>query len=162
MKFGASMFFTDYSMGAAELEGAVTLLRQGLEPTDVLASLQDLPAFDTERAFDLYQRLLAPAEALLTGVQRLIVVPDQALQSLGHGDGRCVVFRADIHLQCKPLLEGHPEFSAFHPGKHLDRRGWGLFQRVRRKLEAARSVVRIETVRGAGYRLTAGTQESAQ
>jgi DNA-binding response OmpR family regulator len=37
-----------------------------------------------------------------------------------------------------------------------------LMSRVRRKLEAARSVVRIETVRGAGYRLTAGTQESAQ
>jgi DNA-binding response OmpR family regulator len=34
-----------------------------------------------------------------------------------------------------------------------------LMLRVRRKLEAAPSVVRIETVRGAGYRMLAGTQD---
>jgi DNA-binding response OmpR family regulator len=37
-----------------------------------------------------------------------------------------------------------------------------LMSRVRRKLDAARSVVRIETVRGAGYRMLAETQEVAQ
>jgi len=72
-------------MGASELQVAVTLLRRGLEPPDVLVSLQDLPAFDTEKAFELYRQLLAPAEELLTDVQRLIVIPDQALQSLPLG-----------------------------------------------------------------------------
>jgi CHAT domain-containing protein/tetratricopeptide (TPR) repeat protein len=72
-------------MGASELQVAVTLLRRGLEPPDVLVSLQDLPEFDTGNAVQLYRRLLAPAEELLTDVQRLIVVPDQALQSLPLG-----------------------------------------------------------------------------
>ena len=37
-----------------------------------------------------------------------------------------------------------------------------LMSRVRRKLEAARSVVRIETVRGAGFRLSADAQDGEQ
>jgi two-component system copper resistance phosphate regulon response regulator CusR len=37
-----------------------------------------------------------------------------------------------------------------------------LMSRVRRKLEAARSKVRIETVRGAGYRLSSDAQEVEQ
>ena len=71
-------------IGAAELEDAVAALRRGLDPSDV-RSLDELPPFDTTGAFELYERLFAPAEPLLAGARHIFVVPDGALQSLPLG-----------------------------------------------------------------------------
>lgn len=47
--------------------------------------LTDIPAFDTALAHELYEKLLAPAEAFLEGRRHVFVVADGALQSLPLG-----------------------------------------------------------------------------
>jgi CHAT domain-containing protein len=64
-------------LGVDELEEMVTQLRSGLDP-----SSGRIEAFDVELAHDLYQKLLAEAEPMLSGVKHLFVVPDSALESL--------------------------------------------------------------------------------
>ena len=71
-------------LSAEDLIGAVAELRSGLDPSGV-ASLADVPSFDTTRAFQLYEKLFAPAESMLEGVRHVFVVPDGALQSLPLG-----------------------------------------------------------------------------
>lgn len=56
----------------------VTELRRFLDPTHNGA----LAPFPARKSYQLYCDLVAPAEALLDGVQHLILVPDDALQSL--------------------------------------------------------------------------------
>ena len=67
-----------------ELATSVSKLRAGLDTTGV-ESISDIPTFPTGEAFALYQKLLAPAESLLTGASHVFVVPDGALQSLPLG-----------------------------------------------------------------------------
>ena len=66
-----------------DLDHAVVTLRGALDPTGL--RMADIPPFDLELAFDLYNKLLAPAEPLLEGVRHLFLVPDGALQSLPLG-----------------------------------------------------------------------------
>ena len=68
----------------ADLTNTVTELRDGLDTTGI-ATLSDIPPFNTRQAFVLYEKLLAPAEKLLDGITHLFVVPDGALQSLPLG-----------------------------------------------------------------------------
>ena len=81
----AHALLTRIETTADDLRIAVTLLRQGLEPPESLRSVQDLPPFDTHRAYELYHVLLGPAEEMLAHSRRLIVVLDGALQSLPLG-----------------------------------------------------------------------------
>ncbi|MBV8166093.1 MAG: CHAT domain-containing protein [Alphaproteobacteria bacterium] len=62
---------------AQEIRG----LRQRLDP----ASNPSLEPYDTERAFALHRRLLAPAEPMLAGARHVMMVPDGSLQSLPIG-----------------------------------------------------------------------------
>ena len=78
----AEMFLLD--MGESALEGAVKRLRAGLDPAGI-TSLSNLPAFDTMKAFRLYQQIFSAAEPMLQGISHLLVVPDGALQSLPLG-----------------------------------------------------------------------------
>jgi len=71
-------------LGIDELEEIVSKLRAGVAVSGV-KSRTDLPVFDTEIAFELYQRLLSPAKDILSGVKHLFVVPDGPLQSLPLG-----------------------------------------------------------------------------
>jgi CHAT domain-containing protein len=71
-------------LGREALEKAVANLRLSLDPIGV-RTLEDIPAFDTTRAFQLYQMLFQPAGSLLKGVRHVFVVPDGALQSLPLG-----------------------------------------------------------------------------
>ena len=68
-------------LGVEELEDIVSELRAGLDLTG-METAADLPLFDSVLAFDLYRRLLAPAEPFLQGVDHLFVVPEGALESL--------------------------------------------------------------------------------
>lgn len=68
--------FTD-----ADLRGAVMRLRQGLDLLTA-ASLADLPPFDTDAAYMIYQGLLEPFAPFLEDVDRLIFMPDRAMQNL--------------------------------------------------------------------------------
>jgi CHAT domain-containing protein len=72
------------AVGADDLADAVAGLRAGLDPT-AISRLGEIPPFDTTKAYELYSRIFAPAEALLEGVRHLMVVPDGALQSLPVG-----------------------------------------------------------------------------
>ena len=73
-------------IGREALADAVMTLRAGLDPSAAeVATLADIPAFDTERAFQLYGRVFAAAEPMLEGVRHLFTVPDGALQSLPLG-----------------------------------------------------------------------------
>jgi len=67
-----------------EIREAVGTLRSSLELNDI-RSLGDLPPFDTTLAYELYQKLFAPAEPMLEGVKHLFVVPTGPLQSLPLG-----------------------------------------------------------------------------
>jgi len=66
------------AMGAKALAEEVTALRASLEPQ----RNPKLAPFPAARAYALYQKLIGPAEPLLTGVHHLLIVPDGALQSL--------------------------------------------------------------------------------
>ena len=68
-------------LGAEELEGAVGILRRGLD----LTGLNRLPSFDTAEAFALYQKIFKPIEPLLEGARHVFVVPDGALTGLPLG-----------------------------------------------------------------------------
>lgn len=68
-------------IGRTALAEEVTQLRDRLDPA---RNPKFLP-FDVERAYRLHQRILAPAGALLEGARHVIVVPDEALQSLPIG-----------------------------------------------------------------------------
>jgi tetratricopeptide (TPR) repeat protein/CHAT domain-containing protein len=73
-------------MGRQALTTAVRDLRDGLDPSATgVSSLASIPAFDVAAAFALYQKIFAPAEPLLGGIDHLFVVPDEALQSLPLG-----------------------------------------------------------------------------
>jgi len=61
-------------LGASALSAEVKALRSALTP--------DLAPYPATKAFDLYQRIIAPAKTQLAGIRHLIVVPDGALQSL--------------------------------------------------------------------------------
>jgi CHAT domain-containing protein len=65
-------------MGAKALADEVTALRASLEPR----RNPNLVPFQAARAYALYDKLVGPAEPLLTGLYNLLVVPDGALQSL--------------------------------------------------------------------------------
>lgn len=70
-------------IGRQALDQAVIRLRRGLDPTDLtIATLSDIPPFDVTAAWQLYQKIFAPAEAIIGGAKIVYVVPDAALQSL--------------------------------------------------------------------------------
>jgi hypothetical protein len=68
-------------LGAEELDGAVGILRPGLD----LSGLKCLPAFYTTEAFALYRKIFEPVEPLLKGARHVFVVPDGALTGLPLG-----------------------------------------------------------------------------
>jgi CHAT domain-containing protein len=68
-------------IGGEALTEAVADQRLLLDPT----GMRSIPEFDTTEAFELYEKLFAPAEPLLDGVRHVFVVPDGALQSLPLG-----------------------------------------------------------------------------
>jgi len=73
-------------VGRQRLADAVTHLRAALDPSQVaILDPADLPPFDTEAAHQLYRMIVAPAEDLLAGARRVLVVPDGPLQSLPPG-----------------------------------------------------------------------------
>ncbi len=74
--------FSTIEISAEDLWDAVAELRSGLSRVEVL---EDLPAFDTQLAHELYTKLLGPSEPFLGGVRHVFVVPDGALQSLPLG-----------------------------------------------------------------------------
>ena len=73
--------FTSTAITAEALAAEVMALRARLDPE----LNPDLRAFPASRAYALYQKVLAPAEPLLDGVDHLMVVPDGPLQSLPLG-----------------------------------------------------------------------------
>ena len=73
-------------IGRQALDQAVMALRRGLDPTDLnITALSDIPPFDVTAAWQLYQKIFAPAEAIIGDAKMVYVVPDAALQSLPLG-----------------------------------------------------------------------------
>jgi len=76
---------TSLGIGAAELEGMVEELREGLDPARV-RGVNDLPAFDVELARLLYQRLVRPIGYSLShaapNAKHLMIVADGPLHAL--------------------------------------------------------------------------------
>jgi CHAT domain-containing protein/Tfp pilus assembly protein PilF len=87
--------FLRLDIGGNTLSAEITALRARLDPTRNL----DLAPFDTGRAFALYERILAPATALLDGAQRVFVIPDGALESLPFG---VLVMKRPAHSPDQP------------------------------------------------------------
>lgn len=79
---GASMFRIE--IDEAEIVELVAAIRETVDPFEV-ARTGVLPAFAVEEAHALYRKVFAPAEAELSDVRHLFVVPDGALQSLPLG-----------------------------------------------------------------------------
>ncbi len=71
-------------IGKEELDNKVQRLRRSLNPSNV-QTLRDIRPFDFKEAFELYRRLVLPAEPYLKDVSHLLLVPDGALQSLPFG-----------------------------------------------------------------------------
>ncbi|MSQ50907.1 MAG: CHAT domain-containing protein, partial [Betaproteobacteria bacterium] len=79
------VLFERLAITGPELETLVRKLRTQLDlGASDAARILSRP-FDTATAYELYRRLLSPAEKILTGVRHLILVPDGALQSLPLG-----------------------------------------------------------------------------
>ena len=76
--------FHRIEMKGSEVATAVKSLRGSLDPSGV-SNLSDVKPFDTTKAYELYEKLFAPAEKYLKGVRHVMVVPDGALQSLPLG-----------------------------------------------------------------------------
>jgi CHAT domain-containing protein/Tfp pilus assembly protein PilF len=70
--------FYRIDIGGKAMSAEVAALRSRLDPD----FNSDLAPFDAKRAFALYDKIIAPAAALLDGAHRLFVVPDGALESL--------------------------------------------------------------------------------
>jgi CHAT domain-containing protein/tetratricopeptide (TPR) repeat protein len=79
-----SVGFERVEVKRSDLEAAVAALRGSLDPEGV-QGLGDVPAFDTTKAYELYEKLFAPIEKHLEGIRHVMVVPDGALQSLPLG-----------------------------------------------------------------------------
>ncbi len=67
------------ALGEEDLRKSVQNLRIALSPYATVRP------FDTALSHELYQKLFAPAEPLLEGVNHVFLVPDGALQSLPFG-----------------------------------------------------------------------------
>jgi CHAT domain-containing protein len=76
--------FHRIEMKGSEVAAAVKELRGSLDPSGV-SNLSDVKPFNTTKAYELYEKLFAPAEKYLEGVRHVMVVPDGALQSLPLG-----------------------------------------------------------------------------
>ena len=73
-------------IGREELNRAVAGLRHALDPSQLdIATAFDIPPFDVNAAWRLYQAIFAPAEAVLDGAHMVFIVPDAGLQSLPFG-----------------------------------------------------------------------------
>lgn len=79
---GTFMFRAEIS--EFEIGETVAAIRETVDPFEV-ARTGVLPAFAIDEAHALYRRVFAPAEAELSGIRHLFVVPDGALQSLPLG-----------------------------------------------------------------------------
>ena len=73
--------FYKLDITAQELATEVGRLRARLDP----GLNPDVFPFDAKRAYDLYQKIVAPAAALLDGAHQVFLVPDGALGSLPFG-----------------------------------------------------------------------------
>ena len=69
------------AMDEQQIDSSVRQLRYVLDPTNLKGS-SSIPAIPVDKAYHLYQQILAPAETMLQGIKHLIVVSDKALQSL--------------------------------------------------------------------------------
>jgi CHAT domain-containing protein/Tfp pilus assembly protein PilF len=72
--------FQRLAVGRRDLDALVKKLRAQLDVVDAVDLLRR--PFDAAVASELYSKLLAPVQAMLSGVRHLIVVPDGPLQSL--------------------------------------------------------------------------------
>lgn len=87
-------------IGADALAGEVSALRGRLDP----ALNPRLAPFPAIRAYDLHQKILAPAAPLLEGARQVFIVPDGALESLPIG----------------VLVTQPPKEDPFDPADHRD------------------------------------------
>ena len=77
--------FLRLDIGRDELRSIVKNLREHLDSSGDRAERNLRRAFPVGESYQLYRRIVAPAEAVLRGVSRVMVVPDDALQSLPFG-----------------------------------------------------------------------------
>jgi CHAT domain-containing protein/tetratricopeptide (TPR) repeat protein len=69
------------SLSSAELENLVDRLRRSVDPGQI-ETLGDIPRFNVEASYSLYQKILQPVRNVWGNAQSLIIVPDGALQQL--------------------------------------------------------------------------------
>ena len=72
--------FKSIPMGRADMAQRVAHLRKSLDPA--VATIDEIPPFDTKASFALYQQLLEPVAASLKGKQVMLVVPHAELGQL--------------------------------------------------------------------------------
>jgi tetratricopeptide (TPR) repeat protein len=101
--------FHKIKLRSVELEAAIKVLRGDLEPKNI-EFLSQVPAFDTTKAYELYMKLLTPAEPLLDGVRHVMVVPDGALQSLPLG---VLVTEKPTATEIEKLRNKRRDFSGY-------------------------------------------------
>ncbi len=66
---------------AVELERLVERLRHSVDP-GAISTLDDIPGFDVEASFSLYEKILEPVRGVWGDAKSLIVIPDGALQQV--------------------------------------------------------------------------------
>jgi CHAT domain-containing protein/tetratricopeptide (TPR) repeat protein len=101
-------------IGAEDLEDEIAELRSALDPTGI-ERVEDIPPFDVIAASFLYEKMVAPAEVLFEGAKHLMVVPDEALQSLPFGvlvtDKRLTLEKFGVIGQSEQAIEFHDFFA---------------------------------------------------
>jgi CHAT domain-containing protein len=101
-KEGATVF-AQIPLTAIALEAKVRKLREALEPQ--AATVDDIPPFDLDLAYELYESLLKPVEAGWQNASSLIVVTNGALGELPLG--LLPTRPAHLDLTAKPLFAGY-------------------------------------------------------
>lgn len=72
--------FKSLTLGRGEMAKQVTLLRKALDPG--VSTVDEIPPFNTQAAYQLYEQILAPVQDSLKGKKVLLVVPHAELGQL--------------------------------------------------------------------------------
>ncbi|MGH7124452.1 MAG: CHAT domain-containing protein, partial [Stellaceae bacterium] len=122
--------FAAVPLSATKVAEEVQMLRRALEPN--ASTLAEIPAFDTDRAYRLYQALLQPVESGWRSKKSLLVVPHGAL--------------GELPLALLPTAPSKPGPAGALPFAEYQKVPWLVRQVAVTQLPSATSLVTLRTL----------------
>jgi len=113
--------FESLDISARDIEQQVKFLRNKLQPND----RGELPEMTPATSSRLYRQIFAPLESSLTGVKRIFLIPDAALQSLPFGILGAGDAAAPEWLATRYAFATLPSVSALRALRHFSKPVFG-------------------------------------